>query len=281
MTIANVDMAAAWDGDEGTDWARDWERYDLGVRSHHLRLMEAAAISPAEHVLDVGCGNGQTTRDAARSAAEGSALGVDLSSVMIARAREIARHEDLTNVTFEIADAQVRPFEPASYDVAMSRFGAMFFGDPVAAFANIAQGLRPGGRLVLMSWQRLENNEWLVAIRSALALGRELPPPPVGVPGPFGLAEPDDVSTILTAAGFEQVECHAVEAPFFAGTDTDDAVGFLGRGGVVRGLLQGLEPSDRQRALDAFRATMASHETADGVRFNSAAWLITAERPPD
>ncbi len=198
---------------------------------------------------------------------------------MIARAREIARRESLTNVTFEIADAQVHPFEPASYDVAMSRFGAMFFGDPVAAFTNIGRGLRPGGRLVLMSWQRLENNEWLVAIRRALAVGRELPTPPVGVPGPFGLADPDDVSTILTAAGFEQVECQAVEEPFFAGTDADDAVAFLGRGGVVRGLLQGLEPSDRERALDAFRATMASHEGEEGVRFDSAAWLISAGRP--
>ena len=279
MDIANVDMAAAWDGDEGTDWSRDWERYDLGVRAHHLRLMDAAAITRAERVLDVGCGNGQTTRDAARSAAEGSALGVDLSSVMLARAREIAQHENLTNVTFERADAQVHPFEPASYDVAMSRFGAMFFGDPVAAFINIARGLRPGGRLVLMSWQRLENNEWLVAIRRALAVGRELPSPPVSVPGPFGLADPDRVATILTAAGFEQVECQAVEEPFFAGTDADDADAFLGRGGVVRGLLQGLEPSDRQRARDAFRATMASHEGADGVRFDSAAWLISAARP--
>jgi SAM-dependent methyltransferase len=281
MTIANVDMAAAWDGDEGTDWARDWERYDLGVRSHHLRLMEAAAISRGEHVLDVGCGNGQTTRDAARSAAEGSALGVDLSSGMIARARELARREKLTNVTFEIADAQVHPFEPVSYDIAISRFGAMFFGDPVAAFTNIARGLRPGGRLVLMSWQRLENNEWLVAIRRALAVGRDLPAPPVGAPGPFGLADPDGASTVLTAAGFEQVDCQGVEGPFFAGADPDDAVAFLGRGGVVRGLLQGLEPSDRERALDAFRATMASHESEAGVRFDSASWLISARRPAD
>jgi SAM-dependent methyltransferase len=279
MNIANVEMSAAWDGDEGTDWARDWERYDLGVRAHHLRLMAAAAISPADRVLDVGCGNGQTTRDAGRSAVEGSALGVDLSSGMIARAREIAEHENVPNVTFEVADAQVHPFERAGYDVAMSRFGAMFFGDPVAAFTNIAGALRPGGRLVLMSWQRLENNEWLVAIRRALAVGRELPTPPVGVPGPFGLADPDGVATILTAAGFDQVECEAVEETFFAGTDADDAVAFLGRGGVVRGLLKDLEPPDRRRALDAFRAAMASHEGDDGVRFDSAAWLISAVRP--
>ena len=279
MNIANVDMAAAWDGDEGADWARDWERYDRGVRSHHVRLMEAAAIAPAERVLDVGCGNGQTTRDAARSAAEGSALGVDLSSGMIARADEIARRENLSNVAFEVADAQVHPFEPDSYDVAMSRFGAMFFSDPVAAFSNIARGLRPGGRLVLMSWQRLENNEWLQAIRRALAAGRELPTPPVGAPGPFGLADPDGVATILTAAGFERVECHSVEEPFFAGSDADDAVAFLGRGGVVRGLLQGLEPAARQHALDAFRETMAAHETEHGVHFDSASWLISAGRP--
>jgi hypothetical protein len=155
----------------------------------------------------------------------------------------------------------------------------MFFGDPVAAFTNIAGALRPGRRLVLLSWQRLENNEWLVAIRRALAVGRELPTPPVGVPGPFGLADPDGVAAILTAAGFEQVECQAVEEAFFAGTDADDAVAFFGRGGVVRGLLQGLEPSDKQRALDAFRTTMASHEGEDGVRFDSAAWLISAGRP--
>jgi SAM-dependent methyltransferase len=279
MTIANVDMAAAWDGDEGTDWARDWERYDLGVRCHHARLMEAAAISRTERVLDVGCGNGQTTRDAARSAADGSAFGVDLSSGMVARAREVARQENLTNVSFERADAQVHPFEPASHDVVISRFGAMFFGDPVAAFTNIARGLRPGGRLALMSWQRLENNEWLMAIRRALAVGRELPTPPAGAPGPFGLADPDQVTAILTAAGFEQVECQSVEEPFFAGTDPDDAVAFLGRGGVVRGLLQNLEPTDRQRALDAFHATMASHARDGGVWFDSASWLISAERP--
>ena len=186
--------------------------------------------------------------------------GVDLSSGMIARARELARHENLTNVTFELADAQVHPFEPASYDVAISRFGAMFFGDPVAAFANIARALRPGGRLALMSWQRLERQRVAGGHSARTAVGRELPTPPVGVPGPFGLADPEGVSTILTAAGFEQVECQAVEEPFFAGIDTDDAVAFLGRGGVVRGLLQNLEPSDRQHALDAFRATMASHE---------------------
>jgi len=275
-TIANVEMAEAWDGDEGEGWARDWEHYDRGVRTYHLRLLEAAAIARDERVLDVGCGNGQSTRDAARAAAGGAALGVDLSSRMVARARELAATEGVGNATFAQADAQVHPFEPAAHDVVMSRFGAMFFGDPVAAFGNIGRGLRPGGRLALMSWQSLERNEWLQAIRAALAMGRELPSPPVGAPGPFGLADPDGVTAILSAAGFEQVSVEPVEAPLVAGTDAADAAGFLGRGGAARGLLGGLDEADRARALDALLATMAAHETAEGVQLGSAAWLITA-----
>lgn len=277
--IANTEMAAAWDGDEGTDWARDWEHYDLGVRPYHLRLLETAAISHGERVLDIGCGNGESTRSAARAAVDGAAFGVDLSSLMVARAREIARGENVTNVTFERADAQVHPFEPASFDVAISRFGAMFFGDPVAAFRNIGAAIRPGGRLALVSWQRLENNEWLQAIRASLAVGRALPAPPVMAPGPFGLADCDAVTDILKTSGFEQVLCEPAEEGFLAGADADDAFAFIGRSGVVRGLLNGLGDADTRHALDGLRATMAAHDSGSGVRFGSAAWLISARRP--
>lgn len=148
--IANVEMAAAWDGDEGEEWARDWERYDRAVLDHHGALFDAATIGDDERVLDIGCGNGQSTRDAARAAGNGSAIGVDLSSRMVERARELAKLEGVTNVTFERVDAQVHPFDAAAYDVVISRFGAMFFADPASAFANIGAGLRPGGRLVMV-----------------------------------------------------------------------------------------------------------------------------------
>ena len=132
-TIANKEMAAAWDGDEGAEWARDWERYDRAVAGYQARLMAAAAIGPAQRVLDVGCGNGETSRAAARQAAAGSVLGVDLSSSMLERARQLAATEGLANVRFEQADAQVQRFEPGAFDVVVSRFGTMFFADPVAA----------------------------------------------------------------------------------------------------------------------------------------------------
>lgn len=278
-SIANVDMAAAWDGTEGDDWARDWQHYDDGVRGYHLRLLEAAALTAGEHVLDVGCGTGQLSRDAGRATVDGPVLGVDLSARMLERGRGLARADGLDNVVFEQADAQVHPFAPAGYDVVVSRFGTMFFADPVAAFANIGRAMRPGARLVMVAWKDLSHNEWLQAVLGALAVGRTLPGPPVGAPGPFGQADPDHVRATLTAAGFEQVETHSVAEPFLAGADAQDAFSFLGNGGAARGLLDGLSVDDRARGLAALRSTMEQHDSGDGVWFRSGCWIIRAVRP--
>ncbi len=198
----NVEMAAAWDGDEGEEWARDWEHYDRSVQGYHSLLLDAAAIGRSDRVLDVGCGNGESTRDAARAAGKGSALGVDLSSRMIERARGLARVDGLANVRFERADAQAYPFDAAVYDVVLSRFGTMFFADPVAAFTNIGAAIRPGGRLVMVAWRGVGHNEWLRCVFAALAVGRDLPAPPPGTPGPFGLAEPSSSRRSTSPCGW-------------------------------------------------------------------------------
>ena len=277
--IANVDMAAAWDGAEGDDWARDWQHYDDGVREYHLRLLEAADLTAGERVLDVGCGTGQLTRDAGRATVDGPALGVDLSARMLERARGLARADALDNVAFEQADAQVHPFAPAGYDVVVSRFGTMFFADPVAAFVNVGRAMRPGARLVMVVWKDLSHNEWLQALIGALAVGRTLPGPPVGAPGPLGQADPDGVRATLTAAGFDRVEIQSAAEPFLAGTDAEDAFTFLGSTGAARGMLDGLSVDDRARALAALRSTMEQHDSGDGVWFRSGCWIIRAQRP--
>lgn len=153
-------------------------------------------------MLDIGCGSGQTTREAARMASAGSAVGIDPSARMIDRARELTKTEGLHNVTFVHADAQVHPFPPERFDVAISRFGTMFFRDPVVAFTNIAGALRSAGGLVMMVWQAHERNEWSVEIEQSLA-GEEgaLPPAPETL-DPFSLAEPGTVVRILEGAGF-------------------------------------------------------------------------------
>jgi ubiquinone/menaquinone biosynthesis C-methylase UbiE len=146
--------------------------YDAELRQHHEVLLRACEVLPHDQVLDIGCGTGQTTRAAARIAQAGRALGVDISAPAIAHARELGTADGLHNVAFEHADAQVHRFPPASFDLAISRFGTMFFGDPVAAFANIGRALRPAGRLVMMVWQAHERNEWAVAIATSRSQAR-------------------------------------------------------------------------------------------------------------
>ena len=180
MTIANVEMAEAWDGPEGDHWTEQADRYESIGPEYWNRLAQAIDIQVDDHVLDVGCGTGRSTREAARIATSGSAVGVDLSRRMLERAREIARAEGLTNVRFERADAQVHPFPAAAFDVVVSSFGAMFFADAAAAFTNLARSMRPRGRLGVLAWQELEANEWLCEIRAALAAGRDLPTPQPG-----------------------------------------------------------------------------------------------------
>jgi SAM-dependent methyltransferase len=274
---ANADQLAAWDGDEGAFWAANADHYDRAVAGYHGPLLDAASIGASDLVLDLGCGTGQTTRDAARAATAGSALGVDLSSRMLEEARRRADAEGLANVTFDQTDAQVHPFASATYDVALSRTGAMFFADIAAAFANVARALRPGGRVALLTWQPLTANEWLPSFAGALAAGRDLPMPPADAPGPFALSDPDRVRSLLGGAGLTEVTLEPMSAGMWFGHDTADAHRFVL--GQLGWMLNGLDDVGRTRAEQALRETLAAHETPSGVVYGSAAWLIRAVRP--
>lgn len=274
---SNADQARAWDGGEGEYWAAHADYYDRAVARHHERLMGAAAIAAADRVLDIGCGTGQTTRDAARAAVAGEALGVDMSAAMLEVARQRAAAEGVDNARFEHADAQIHPFDAGSFDVVISRTGVMFFGDPVAAFANFARALRSGGRLAIVAWQARTANEWIRELSDAMAAGRRLPSPPDGAPGPFALADPERVRTVLTSAGFVAVELEALHEPIWLGRDADD--GRRHATEMLGWMLDGLDAAGRDRALRALHATMAAHQTADGVLYGSAAWLVRARRP--
>jgi SAM-dependent methyltransferase len=273
---SNVEQLRSWDGGEGSYWAANADDYDHAVAEHHRALMAAAAVADADRVLDVGCGTGQTTREAARAATVGSALGVDLSSAMIGEARRRAVAEGLANVSFEQFDAQIHPFEAEAFDVVISRSGAMFFGDLVVAFTNIGRALRSGGRLVLLTWQPLSANEWIREFSGALAAGRNASPPPPDAPGPFSLSDPDRVRAVLTSAGFSDIELTALTAGMWFGTDADAASRFVL--GQLGWRLEGLDDAGRNGAVDALRATIAAHETDAGVVYESAAWIISATR---
>jgi SAM-dependent methyltransferase len=277
--VANTAMAAAWDGADGDHWTTYADHYERASLRHWQRLVEAVPIAATASAIDVGCGTGRSTRDLARIVTAGSVVGIDLSSRMLEHGRAAAAAEGLDNITFEQGDAEVYPFAPAAADLATSVFGAMFFGDPDAAFRNIRKGFRPGGTLALLTWRELADNEWLYAVRDALALGRELPEPAIGAPGPLGLADADEVRRILTESGYADVALAAVDEPMEFGRDADDAFAYVTSTGITRGLVHDLDDDQKEQALANLRQLLDEHATADGVLLGSSAWLVTAGVP--
>jgi ubiquinone/menaquinone biosynthesis C-methylase UbiE len=252
--------------------------YDAELRRYNEVLRRAFGVQLHDHVLDIGCGTGQTTRQAARTAQAGSALGVDISAPAIGRARELARAEGLRNVTFEHANAQVHRFPQEHFDLAISRFGTMFFGDPGAAFTNIRRALRTAGRLVMMVWQAHERNEWDVVIHQSLGAAEEPAAIASGGPDPFSLADPPTVKQILEAAGFAGVAFTGVREPVYYGPDVAAALGWVRGFACTRDALKRLDPPAAARAAGRLREALAAHLGDDGVWFDSRAWIVTARR---
>lgn len=275
MTIANQEMAEAWER-EAEGWLARADRYDQAGRRQWDRFVGAIDVAPDAHVLDIGSGGGRTTISLASLAVDGQVLGVDISRRMVEHARAVAAEAGSTNVTFLQADAQVHPFPEDAFDLAVSSFGTMFFRDPVAAFANIRRGLRPGAKLVMLVWRALEENEWLTSLRGALAQGRDLPFPPVDAPGPFSLAREGRVRDVLAAAGYGEVSLQRLDEPMWLGRDADDAFDFLRTFGLTKGLTEGLDADDRDRAMGSLRSLVVEHETHEGVLFGTAAWSVGA-----
>lgn len=274
IPIINTDQASAWDGDEGGYWVVNELRYEAMLTPYTVSLLDAARLRPTDHVLDVGCGCGGSTRAAARQVTQGTALGVDLSRAMLARARERAQQEGLDRVRFEQGDAQVGLFPPQAYDAIISRFGVMFFSDPIQAFKNLRRSLKVGGLFTAVVWQSLGQNAWIRDLRNVLSVGRTLPSPPAGTPGPLGLADPDFTRKVLTSAGFTDVTLHPTCSPLFYGETTDRAFSFIRGMPLVEMLLEPLSPSMREKALDQLRSFLDSRLTPLGVSLESAAWIL-------
>ncbi|MET9661998.1 class I SAM-dependent methyltransferase [Streptomyces sp. NPDC006510] len=277
--IANRDQEQAWNGYEGTHWATNQDRWDGVNAGFDEPLLAAAAITERDRVLDVGCGAGCTTRLAARRASGGRASGLDLSAPMLARARESARREGLGNVRFEQADVQVHPFGPGTFDVAISRFGVMFFDDPVAAFTNIGRALRPGGRIAFVCPTEPGRTEWLRAIRGLSGL---LPVAGLGTPsgpGMFSLADPETVRDVLSRAGYEAIGTAPVEAYGTWGRDAADAAAFLLDSGPGRHLMGRAGKDVRAQARHRLVGLLRPHERGGTLQLRSAALLVTARRP--
>ncbi|QXJ23418.1 methyltransferase domain-containing protein [Actinomadura graeca] len=248
--------------------------YDSELARYRERLRDALGVRPGDHVLDIGCGTGQTTRDAARAASQGTALGVDVSGPMLEQARHQAAAEGLRNVGFVQADAQTHAFPPEHFSLGASRFGTMFFRDPVAAFTNIGRALRPGSRFVQLVWQAGDRQEWHTAIRAALSPGHASASPEAA----FALSDPKVVDDVLDASGFTTADIIDVREPVFYGPDADRASAAVLQLWMAKELVADQDAASAERALDRLRVTLDAHDTGDGVWFDSRAWLVVARR---
>ena len=272
----NADQITYWNATAGGIWTAQQERLDRQLEPLGRRARQALAPQPGERVLDIGCGAGQTTLElAAAVAPAGAVLGVDISQPLLELARR--RGADVAGVSFQEADAQTFDFEPASFDAAFSRFGVMFFADPVAAFHNIARALKPGGRLAFVCWRTPQENVFM-SLPLAAAASRLPPPatpaPPPATQGPFAFADPDHVRDILGRAGFTGVELTPHDQKIGSG-DLETTLEIALQIGPLGAMLREF-PDRREAVVGAVREALAPHETADGVLLDSACWIVTA-----
>ncbi len=278
----NQDQADYWSSDSGAKWVHEERLLDATLAPVLDRLLAAAALQPGEVVLDIGCGTGASTLAAAQIVGpEGHATGADISHVMLDRARERAQAVGVTNVDFVDADAQIYPFAPDHFDAVISRFGVMFFADPVAAFANIASALKPDGRIVFLSWGGLAKNPWFAVPRAA-AIDRVGAPPPMDPrePGPMAFAEQDYVSEILNDAGLADVEAQEVSlnlTPLGSLSDVAEFATYLGPAARILRLMEGTE-EDAAVIAKNVEDGLKTYETSDGLRVPATLNLFTARR---
>lgn len=284
-TAANHEHHDQWDGTEGHHWVHHADRYDRMLAPFADQLATAAAISPGERILDVGCGCGITTIEAATAAGpSGRVIGVDLSPQMLETAAGRAVANGVADrCGFEVADVQTADLGIGDFDKAVSRFGVMFFDDPAVAFTNIATALRPGGRLVFCCWQSLEANDWMLVPGAAAAQHVPLPEAATGSQsGPFALSDPDHIRGLLRGAGFSGIEVRPFTTSMLlaGGGSLDDTIEFLAASGSGRALLDLAPEPDRHAAINAVRATLAPLHNGDGIRLGAAAWIVLAHADP-
>jgi len=287
----NADQVEYWNGEVGQRWARNQDRMDRAFQPLTKALIERAALRRGERVIDVGCGCGDLSLAlAGRLGTGGRVLAVDVSRPMLEQGQLRQQALDAgerAEIDWQEADAAAWPFPAAAFDLLVSRFGVMFFGDPVAAFQNMRHALRPGGRLAMLCWRPAQDNAWVAVPRAAML--KVVPAPdatPPHAPGPFAFADAARVGAILAQAGFAAVASVAIDATLDtaitgggAAAALEDAVQFAVGFGPASALLRDVDEPTRERAVAAVREALRDRASGAWPSLDAACWLFTAENP--
>jgi SAM-dependent methyltransferase len=277
---ANAKQAEYWNDLAGPGWVRFHKQLDGQIGALGEIAMDRAELAPGQRVLDIGCGCGGSSLELARRVAPGgTVLGVDLSRPMLDLATARAAREPGIDARFEQGDAQTAAFPAQGFERAFSRFGVMFFADPIAAFANIRRALGTDGRLAFICWRPLAENPWMaIPIETACRFVEPPEPPPPGAPGPFGLADGERTRRILEDAGYGDIAVEPLDETIYVsgpGTPEEAAAHSIGMGPVAR-LVEAADAATRAQVEAALIDAFAACYDGTGVRMASATWIVTA-----
>jgi len=275
----NADQRTFWNGHGGRTWVARQEHTDITLAAVSEALLARAAPRPGEQVLDVGCGCGASTLDFARAVGpSGRVAAFDISGPMLAEGQRRAESAGIANIDWHEADPATAVL--ADYDLLVSNFGVMFFGDPVAAFAHIRSAAKPGARMVFVCWRQVTENPWIKVPMDAVA--PHLPPRPKAVPnapGMFAFADPEHMAKILTAAGWAppRVDRLNVDLDIAAGRGLEEAVIQSTEIGAVNSWLRNQPADVVATATSSIREALTAHVDGASVRLPGAMWLVSSE----
>jgi SAM-dependent methyltransferase len=282
---ANAEAIEAWDGPLFDRFVRFRHILVTGLKAHGDEALRMFPPQPGQHVLDVGCGFGDTTQDIARLVGKGGAVvGVDAAERFIEAAREEAAEAGVSNVRFQVADVQTDDLG-GPYGMAFSRMGTMFFANPVAALRNVRSALEPGGRLVMVVWRRREDNDWIyraqTIVEGFVTKPEEYDEPTCG-PGPFSMAGADNTSDILVHAGFRDISLRRCDLPIVVGGDVEEAIDLtmaIGPAGEILRLQGDRAAHLHEPIRAALREGFREFQGPDGLRAHASTWIVSATAP--
>lgn len=274
----NAQQIQFWNEQAGPRWVAFQEQLDEQLEPIGVAAMDRLGVPSGARVLDVGCGCGATAFDLSRRVGpNGRVVGVDISAPMLEHGKNRLEAERLGNVELLRADAQVA--ELPESELVFSRFGVMFFDDPVAAFRNLRRALAPAGRVGFVCWRPLDENPFMYVAARAAALHVDLPAPtPPGQPGPFAFADPERPRSILAEAGFSAIDVEAVDVRIELVRELDATIDFLLHVGPAAAALRAADPVKAAPIAESLREALKPYVTPSGVVMNAAVWVVTASK---
>ncbi len=277
----NADQKKFWNESKGKSWVELQPKIDSLLQP--IGDVALSKLNPieGEKIAEIGCGTGTMSfLISDKVGTSGSVQGFDISKPMLNYAEERRINNNLVNINYTLADLQTYKFKVNSFDALFSRFGVMFFDNPIVAFSNLRGSLKKGGRFIFVCWAERLENDWIELPTKVASRFLELPPtPPEKSPGPFAFEDKEYVASILDKAGWKSIIFENFSCAHSAGESLDEAARFLGNMGPMSGPIEASDGKTREKFFDALKLELSKYKTDEGVMMNFSTWIVSAVTP--